>query len=107
MVETKDKTTKILYNTFIFLIWPLLEARAEICTKIVGYLEYLKTRKKSSEINWPLAQEIKVTNQRMQFCMLFDSDLVCCTFDYYSYIQKLKKNSMPYIPVPVSINWSW
>ena len=36
------------------MIWPILEARAEICQKKVHFLEDLKTPKFNSEINWPL-----------------------------------------------------
>ena len=41
-------------RTHLFLIQLLLETRAEIGKKNVGFLEELKTRKKSSEIFWPL-----------------------------------------------------
>ena len=41
---------------FILLIWPSLEARAEILTKKVHILGDWKTPKFPSEINWPLAQ---------------------------------------------------
>ena len=45
-----------MINSFYFLIRPLLEARAEICKKklLVFWSMYLKTRKNSSEIDWPL-----------------------------------------------------
>ena len=43
-------------SAFILLIWPILEARAEILTKKVHILEDWKTPKFPSEINWPLAQ---------------------------------------------------
>ena len=40
---------------YIFLIWHILEARAEICQKKkIHFLEDLKTPKFHSEINWPL-----------------------------------------------------
>ena len=39
----------------IFLIWTILEARAEICQKKVHFLEELKTPKFHTEITWPLA----------------------------------------------------
>ena len=41
--------------SIIFCFNHFLEARADIRKKSLGFLEYLKTRKKkSSEINWPL-----------------------------------------------------
>ena len=37
-----------------FLIWTLLEVRAELKKKIVGFLVQMRTRKFVFEINWPL-----------------------------------------------------
>ena len=40
--------------SIFFFIWPILEARAEILEKIVGFLVDLKILKFPFEINWPL-----------------------------------------------------
>ena len=44
---------------FFLLTRPLFRGEVENCKKIVVVLKYLKTRKKSSEISWPLVQLIK------------------------------------------------
>ena len=44
----------IVYLSYIFLIWPLLEARAEIRNIFVGFLVQMKSLELAYEINWPL-----------------------------------------------------
>ena len=45
----------IIYLSYIILIWPLLEARAEIQKYFVGFLVQMKSLEFAFEINWPLA----------------------------------------------------
>ena len=45
----------IIYLSYIFLIQPLLEARAEIQNIFVGFLVQMKSLKFAFEIDWPLA----------------------------------------------------
>ena len=44
----------IIYLSYIFLIWPLLEARAEYKNIFVGFLVQMKSLEFAFEINRPL-----------------------------------------------------
>ena len=44
----------IIYLSYIFLIWPLLEARAEIQKYFRWFLVQMKSLEFAFEINWPL-----------------------------------------------------
>ena len=46
----------IIYLSYIFLIWPLLEARAEIQKYFHWFLVQMKSLEFAFEINWPLEQ---------------------------------------------------
>ena len=48
----------VIISAFILLIWPILEARAEILTKKVHFLGNMKAPKYPPEINW-LSQNIE------------------------------------------------
>ena len=57
MVETKDKSTNlmlfIIYSSFIFLIWPLLDATAKVQIFVFFFVQ-MKSSEFAFEINWPL-----------------------------------------------------
>ena len=50
------------YNTF-FLLYHFKDLGLKSVKNFVGFLEYLKTRKNSCEINWPLVKNINKTTQ--------------------------------------------
>ena len=54
----------IIYLSYIFLIWPLLEARAEIKKYFRWFLVQMKILEFAFEINWPLPNGIR------NFCSL-------------------------------------
>ena len=95
-------------SAFIFLSSPFLDARAEICIVFVGFLEYFKTKIKSSEISWPLFEQ-DCSKKIPKVCYYWNSDLNAraenlnlkrnLVFRYLTFLECFRRH--------ISINFRW